>query len=362
MSIHFSCRCGRRISAPETAVGRKGRCPACGQAMVVPARSEVAPATPAVPAAPAAPPPLPATPPALPTAAPPELPQAVPAARPMAATPASEPARGSPAWKAAPAVIPEGSRTDLASLRTSAESVLRTVSLVFTILIYLVLGVGTLGLGLIYIGFIMLGSYIMLAFMMAQVRGNGIRVGPDQLPQVYESAQRASRALGLPELPDVFIVQAGGVLNAFATRFAFRRYVVLYSDLVDACEGDPALLDMIMAHEIGHLALGHILWLWILLPSRLVPFLGTAYSRACEYSADRCGFAGCRSPAAAMRGLLILAAGGKQARMASLETFLRQQDEIRGFWQSFVELFSTHPWLTRRVAAIHEFAGAGSGA
>ena len=204
-----------------------------------------------------------------------------------------------------------------------------------------------------------MGAFFLLAFLVAGVRGNGVKIGPDQLPEIHQSAQRAAAALGLGEPPEVYVVQAGGILNAFVTRFAFRRHVVPYSDLVDACEDNPAALDMVMAHEIGHLSLGHLKWRWILFPSMMIPFLSWAYMRACEYSADRCGFAGCADREGAQRGLLILAAGGDCARIASLEAFLRQRNEVAGFWQTVVGWFATHPWVTNRVAALDTFQPVG---
>jgi Zn-dependent protease with chaperone function len=225
------------------------------------------------------------------------------------------------------------------------------VCLVFTIVIS-----PLLLLLIIYVGIFVAISWIALAMHLCHVRGNGIKVGSDQLPKVYESARRAAKALGLAEAPDVYVIQEGGVLNAFATKWAFRSYIVLYSDLVDACGDDSGELDMIVAHEMGHLALKHITWHWILLPAMMVPFLSQAYSRACEYSADRCGWTGCRDKQAAMRGLIILAAGGHCGRMASLEAFLKQRNEVDGFWQIVVGLFSTHPWLTHRVEAVSRMA------
>lgn len=252
---------------------------------------------------------------------------------------------------------------DLATLRTSGEATLRIVCLVVTALVFLApIGVFASIAGLfvalqllIMTGFMMLAGFFALAVMLAEIRGNGIKVGPQQFPKIYDSARRATEALGLGEIPEIYVIQSGGMLNAFAARWAFRRYVVLYSDLVDACGDDSAELDMIMAHEIGHMALGHLWWMWLVLPARLIPFLGHAYSRACEYSADRCGFAGCGDPEAAKRGLMILAAGGKLARVASMEAFLDQRDQVRGFWQTVVEWIATHPWLTRRVEALHVF-------
>ena len=143
------------------------------------------------------------------------------------------------------------------------------------------------------------------------------------------------------------------MLNAFATRWAFRNYVVIFADLLDAC-ANQAEVDLIVGHEVGHLALGHILWHWLTLGGAIVPFLRQAYSRACEFSSDRCGWATSGNPESAMRGLLILAAGGNCARMANLAAFLQQRHDVDGFWQTVVGWFQTHPWITRRVEAIHQ--------
>lgn len=310
--------CGATLNVKPEWAGREAECTSCGKALTIPSPPAGVPGVPAAPGAPAAP---------------------------------AAPAQYAPG---------EGGAIDLARMKTSGETTLRVVCLIFAILIYIPLVISCLGI--IYLGSFMLFSYLGLAFMMAHVRGNGIKVGPDQLPEVYESARRAAAAMGLAEVPDVYVIQAGGILNAFATKFAFRKYVVMYSDLVDACGDNTAELDMIMAHEIGHLALKHITWMWILFPTMLIPFLSQGYSRACEYSADRCGWAGCGNDEAAARGLLILAAGGKYARMASLEAFIRQRQEVSGFWQTVVEWFSTHPWLTRRVEALNLLSRSAGGA
>ena len=51
------------------------------------------------------------------------------------------------------------------------------------------------------------------------------------------------------------MVQSGGLLNAFATRFSFRNLVVLYSDVMElAYEQGESAVDFIIAHELAHIA------------------------------------------------------------------------------------------------------------
>src|SRR6202048_3338587 len=80
-----------------------------------------------------------------------------------------------------------------------------------------------------------------------------------------------------------------GILNAFATKLLSRKFVIINSALADACT-DPRQLDFVVGHELGHLAAGHLAWNALLLPFHLVPWLGTAYSRARGYTRDRAGF------------------------------------------------------------------------
>src|SRR3954451_20132616 len=43
MALKFRCVCGRKLSAPESAVGRRGRCPECGDIFVVPSAQALEP-------------------------------------------------------------------------------------------------------------------------------------------------------------------------------------------------------------------------------------------------------------------------------------------------------------------------------
>ena len=107
------------------------------------------------------------------------------------------------------------------------------------------------------------------------------------------------------------MLQTGGALNALATKLFGSNLIVLYSDLVEACDENEAALDMIVAHELGHIKAGHLRFMWFLLPGMMVPFLGTAYSRAREFTCDRYGFSGAGGGDGALRGLAILSAGAK---------------------------------------------------
>lgn len=217
----------------------------------------------------------------------------------------------------------------------------------------------TLGIGLLYaaltVGFMLMAHAVFLA----SVRGNGVRVGPDQLPDLHRRLLSASQRLGLARVPELYVLQSGGLLNAVATKLLSRRFVILCSSLADACS-DPRQLDFVLGHELGHLAAGHLRWNGFLLPFRLVPWLGAAYSRAREYTGDRCGLAVVEELEPAMRGLAVLAAGGKYAGEVNLQAFAEQRGESGRFWMATTELMSSHPFLCKRVAALQELVHPGT--
>ncbi|MBI2568925.1 MAG: M48 family metallopeptidase [Candidatus Schekmanbacteria bacterium] len=244
-------------------------------------------------------------------------------------------------------------------LRTPRERTLFAISVVVSSLVWLVVIVSLVGI--LYAAAIGVVVLIAHALFLAHVTGNGVKLGPDQLPHLYQKVVAAARKLGLAEVPEVYLLEAGEVLNAFATKLLRRRFVILLSDLVDACEqaargegGEPDELDFVIAHEIGHLAAGHLTWGLLLLPARAVPWLGPAYSRACEYTCDACGHVVVGDLETSSRALALLAAGGSQARRMNLDAFVDQRRDTGRFWMAVFELNASHPYLSKRVAALRE--------
>jgi hypothetical protein len=109
---------------------------------------------------------------------------------------------------------------------------------------------------------------------------------------------------------------------------------------------------MVIGHEIGHHRAGHLDLALLLAPGRLLPFLGSAYSRACEHTCDRWGSALCGEPAGALRGLAILAAGGKFGPRVNLSAFVAQRASLDTGWMTIGRWLSNYPPLSARVAAL----------
>jgi Zn-dependent protease with chaperone function len=199
--------------------------------------------------------------------------------------------------------------------------------------------------------------FVMHVAFVAHVRGSGVRLGPDQFPELHARVQEIAQRMGMEKVPEAYLMQAGGALNAFATRFLGANLIVLFSDLLEACGDDTAARDLIIAHELGHIHAGHLRWHWFLLPANLVPFLGTALSRAREYTCDRYGLAGAGDREGALLGLAILAAGATHGRAVNRTALVRQRADLNTGWMTIGEWTSTHPPLARRLCALDPSLG-----
>jgi Zn-dependent protease with chaperone function len=207
------------------------------------------------------------------------------------------------------------------------------------------------GTVIFYAVIIVLGYFVVHGLFLGHVRGNGIRVSKRQFPELMAMADAHSRRLGLDDTPDIFVLQSGGVLNAFATRFLGRNFVVLYSDVLAlATQKGENAVSFVLGHELGHVQRKHMTRRALLYPAMLFPFLGSAYSRACEYTCDQFGNA--LEPMGGLDGLLVLAAGRDLYSQVNSNEYGNQRETETGFFVSLSEILSTHPNLTKRVAAL----------
>ena len=290
-------------------------------------------------------------------AAPPPIPVAVPIQPGADAAPASlAPGYEAPAYAAPGAGARSAGGWPAASsiddLVYPNERSLFAIGLAISAVFWLVLLVGTLGFALLYA----LGGFVFYLFaqsgLIAYIRGNAVRIAPQQYPDLHDKLSACCQRLGIAEVPETYLLHANGAFNAFATRFLGRNFLVLYSDVVDALEGRPAALSFYLGHELGHVHRGHLAWRPALLPASFLPLIGSGYSRACETTCDNYGAACCDDVEDGMRALCALAAGGRRWQDLNLPEYLGQARDTAGFWMSFHELISDYPWLVKRVARV----------
>ena len=199
-------------------------------------------------------------------------------------------------------------------------------------------------------------GYLARLFYRAHLFGHAVLIGERQFPHLHESLKAGAQRLGLPVVPQAFLYNSHGLMNAFATRIAGTRMVLLTSALVDV--QDPAQVDFVIGHELGHHAAGHLSF-WknlIKLPGKLVPLLGPAYHRSRELTADRMG-AYCVGDFEASRSALHMLACGSARLNAHMDAdaFSAQEDMVPPITGFLLHAVSGYPRLTRRVNEVERY-------
>jgi Zn-dependent protease with chaperone function len=201
---------------------------------------------------------------------------------------------------------------------------------------------------------VLLGLAYLIAHMglIVHLRGSSVKLGPKQMPGLYKRVVVLAKRMGLRKIPDAYLVQSGGVLNAFATKFGSRTFIALYSDMVRSCGDNMDALDFIIGHELGHLHRGHLRWRFLKAPAMIIPFLGTAYYRSCEYTCDQYGKESCGDHSKCLDGLCLLAGGSRYAANINRGEFIGQIKDLNTILMKLGSWFATHPPLARRAAAL----------
>lgn len=209
--------------------------------------------------------------------------------------------------------------------------------------------------------------------------GASVRIGPDQLPDLYRLYEQVLATLDMPDEYPLYITNQP-VTNAMAIG-AGRPIIVLNSGLVNLSDHDETL-KVVLAHECGHILSDHVLYrtaLVILLnltgAARLpllagLPLLAVRYAllewaRAGELTCDRAAALVVRDPLPVCRTLMRLA-GGAATDKLDLDAWLRQAtdydeggsgiDKLTRLWQ---DLGLTHGMPVRRAREVMAWVQSG---
>jgi Zn-dependent protease with chaperone function len=206
------------------------------------------------------------------------------------------------------------------------------------------------------------------------VLGSAVRLGEDQLSDVWHGHARAYATLDLEPVPDLYLTQFP-IANAL-TIGAGRPLVVVNSELVALLDAEQ--LRTVFAHEAGHVLSDHVLYrtaLVILLrisslpgvPLPLAPLRAALmeWFRAAELSCDRAAALVVRDPLAVCRTLMVVAAGAQAANL-DLDVFMRQGQDYREkaspfdrFSRLLIDLNLTHPMSVQRVHELMQWVRSG---
>ena len=204
--------------------------------------------------------------------------------------------------------------------------------------------------------------------------GSSVRLGEDQLADVWRAHARAYATLDLEPVPDLYLTQFP-VANAL-TIGAGHPMVVVQSGLVQLL--DEEQLRAVFAHEAGHVLSDHVLYRTALIllmrlgslpgiPIPLFPLRAALmeWFRAAELSSDRASALVTRDPLTICRTLMVIAAGA-QAEHLDLDVFMRQGTEYREkgsglerLSRLMLDLNLSHPMVVRRLHELMEWVRGG---
>ncbi len=210
------------------------------------------------------------------------------------------------------------------------------------------------------------------------ILGNAVKLGPEQLEEVWRRYIQAATILDLPSVPDLYVYNRADV-NAM-TLGANKPIVVMNSSLVSGYTIDE--VQTVLAHEAGHVLSEHYYYTTALvllgqflngalpkslllgLPARGLYYALLEWARAAELSSDRAAALVRADPLDPCRVMMRLAGGALPGM--SFEAFLKQATEYHGeddlfsrnarFW---AELRMDHPFAVRRVKELVEWVQSG---
>lgn len=198
--------------------------------------------------------------------------------------------------------------------------------------------------------------WVVRALLYARMRALAVQMSPTQFPEGYRMVVEAANAYSLRRVPDAYVLLGNGQINAFASGHGFRRFVVVYSDLfeVGGRARDPEALRFVIAHEVGHIAAGHVSYLRLLFTqlASQIPLLGPALSRAQEYTADNHGYAVAPQGVPGVMGLL--AAGKYLGAHVNLHALADRATREKGLWLHLSVWMASHPVTTWRAHALRD--------
>ena len=236
----------------------------------------------------------------------------------------------------------------LAKLNLQKESNYFIVVLLISIVVWFFIVISIVGLFYVFLFmfFGWLGNGLFVAFL----KSNCVKVTEEQMPELHKAYLEVCGKLELKDIPEFYVTEAGGALNAFAFRHVRRRFIVVFSDFIESTGQYSDEIKFILAHEVGHIKSKHLISSLFLFPGLIFPLIGTAYSRARESSCDRYGAFVTENKECAVRAMMILSGGKELGKDMNPKAFAQQHVDARGFFVSWNELISGYPTLSRRVS------------
>lgn len=201
--------------------------------------------------------------------------------------------------------------------------------------------------------------------MRGDLLGKGVRVGPRQFPSLHRLVAHCAGALAVAP-PQVYVVNSP-VVNAYTFGTDDESFIVLHSSLVDSLNEKELLF--VIGHETGHIQNQHVVYGTALqvLTAGAQAVLGffvepallalRAWYRRAEITCDRAGLLCSQDVDAGVGSFMKLAVGSSRLHgEMDVDVYLEQLEENRRSVGRYLEAFSTHPYLPKRIRALRLFA------
>jgi Zn-dependent protease with chaperone function len=200
-----------------------------------------------------------------------------------------------------------------------------------------------------------------------ELLGTAVKVSDQQYPRVYEAAKAAGAALRV-KVPVIFAAPS----KAFKVKVLGTEdspHLIVNMELAEAL--DDTELIAAVAHELGHIQNGHILYTtalhylntgaaffvrWVVQPAIMTL---QAWSRRAEVTCDRASLLAVRDLDKTLTSLVRTEMGLDKGSAFNADEYLRglQSGDVKKGIGRYAELFRSHPYVPKRVQALRLFAG-----
>lgn len=198
-----------------------------------------------------------------------------------------------------------------------------------------------------------------------ELLGTAVKVSDQQYPRVWRAAKAAGEALRV-RVPPVFAAPGTSIkVKVLGTEDA--PHLIVNLELADQL--DELELTAAIAHELGHVQNGHIVYAtalhyltnsamffvrWMVQPAIMTL---QAWSRRAEVTCDRAALLAVRDLDKTLGALVKLELGLERGATFSAEEYLRTTPDLKqsGLGR-YAELFRSNPYVPKRVQALRLFA------
>lgn len=187
-----------------------------------------------------------------------------------------------------------------------------------------------------------------------RVRGNALRLSPEQIPLLRGILERHCARLRLREVPELYMSDIAISEVARAYSAWHRQYIVLGTAFNDGpLEEVEDVFAFTLGRELGRLRLGHTCWWSEALVAYVArtPYLKRPLNHVRTYSLDRYG--AFLAPDG-VRGLLVLASGREILQRINVTDYLARLPEMGETWARLSNRAGDEPHVGCRVKALYD--------